>query len=42
MKLLQETSSYLIDQMQNLNHVSNCQYYQFVYNQSVDIEVKFK
>ncbi|CAD8051165.1 unnamed protein product [Paramecium sonneborni] len=34
MKLLQETSSYLIDQMQNLNH--------FVYNQSVDIEVKFK
>ncbi|KAM3133847.1 hypothetical protein pb186bvf_014110 [Paramecium bursaria] len=34
MKLLQETSSYLIDQMQNLN--------QFVYNQSVDIEVKFK
>ncbi|CAK72291.1 unnamed protein product (macronuclear) [Paramecium tetraurelia] len=37
MKLLQETSSYLIDQMQNLNHPQ-----QFVYNQSVDIEVKFK
>ncbi|CAK55737.1 unnamed protein product (macronuclear) [Paramecium tetraurelia] len=34
MKLLQETSSCLIDQMQNLNYV--------IYNQNVDIELKFK
>ncbi|CAD8136856.1 unnamed protein product [Paramecium pentaurelia] len=34
MKLLQETSSYLIDQMQNLNY--------YIYNQNVDIEQKFK